>query len=337
MKTKVLLFLCIAPFLWQGCGKKAVKADITGWQQFQDPYFRVTFAYPQGWFLPPPEPGKVTIYNNDQAPQKFFDPTSTTPAGIRITIVQTKDTLKATLDQHAKDFKDDRTQSQFDLKGTTERTIDSTRAIEVAYSGYYDKDTKLSGIKAMMLKDSSFYDITYEAFNDLFEPYKVVYDSLMASLVLPKPRIIPKNVDPSLPLEEFDKYSNDVLEVGYPANFTPSIEAPKGEQTFAMMIKGYRVDCFVTIDIRPAKKLSLDKVFEQNSKSFAGAKTKTSTTLSGEKAIYLDFAPAKEIQGRVYFMVKNDKLYRVITYYYVPMKKAFQPAYDRVVASIRFK
>ncbi len=337
MKTKVLLFLFLVPFLWQGCGKKVVKADIKGWQTFQDPYFKVTFDYPQGWFVPPPEPDKVVVYNSDQASQKFFDPTSMNPPGVKISVVQTKDTLKSTLDQHVKEFKDDRTQSGFDIKGTAERTIDSTRVVEITYVGYYDKETKLSGIRAMMLKDTSFYDVTYEAFNDLFEPYKVVYDSLMGSLVLPKPRIIPKNVDPSLPVEEFDKYSNDNLEVAYPANFSPSIETPKGEVTFAMKIKGYREDCFVTIDIRPAKKLTLDKVVEQNSKSFAGAKSKVNTTLSGEKAVYLDFTPVKNIQGRVYFMVKNDKFYRIITYYYVPMKKAFQPAFDKVVASIRFK
>lgn len=337
MKTKILLFLCVAPFLWQGCAKKVVKANITGWDHFQDPYFKVTFTYPKGWFVPPPEPDKVSIYNNDQASQKFFDPTSMNPPGIRITIVQTKDTLNVPLDQHVKDFKDDRSQSGFDVKATTDRTIDSVRAVEVVYSGFYDKDTKLSGIRTTMWKDSSFYDVTYEAFNDLFDPYRVVYDSIVASLELPRPRVIAKNVDPSLPVEEFDKYSNDILELGYPANFSPSIETPKGEETFAMKVKGYREDCFVTIDIRPAKKLSLDKVVEQNSKSFQGAKSKTDATVSGEKAYYLDFSPVKNIQGRVYFMVKNDRFYRIITYYYIPMKKVFQPAFDKVVASIRFK
>jgi hypothetical protein len=171
----------------------------------------------------------------------------------------------------------------------------------------------------------------------MYDSYKAVYDSALSSLTLPKPRVIAKNVDPSLPVEEFDKYANDVLEVAYPANFSPSIEKPKGEVTFAMKIKGYREDCFVTVDIRPAKKLSLDKVVEQNSKSFKDAKSKTSMTLGGEKAVYLNFSPMKSVDGRVYFMVKNDKFYRIITYYYSPMKKSFQPAFDKLVASVRFK
>ena len=328
--------LCLAPLIWQGCAKKEVKPNITGWEQFQDPYFKVTFSYPAGWYVVN-EPGKVSIYNTQQASQKFFDPTSDNPPGVKIVITSEKDTLKETLDQYTKDFRDDKTQSGFDVKQTVEKTIEGLPATEVAYSGYYDKETKLSGIRAMAWKDSSFYDLTYEAFNNLYDPYKVVYDSVLASLTLPKARVIAKNVDPSLPLEEFDKYGNDVLEVAYPANFNPTIEKTKGEETFAMKIKGYREDCFVTIDVRPAKKLSLEKVVEQNSKSFANAKSKVNTTLSGEKAVYMNFSPVKNIDGRVYFMVKNDKFYRVITYYYAPMKKSFQPAFDKVIASIRFK
>lgn len=336
MKTKILLFLCIAPFLWQGCAKKVVKAHIADWDQFQDPYFKVSFTYPKGWFVVN-EPGKISIYSSQEVSQKFFDPTSANPAGVRIIISQTKDTLKSTIEQYVKDFQDDKVQSGFDIKGTVDKTIEGLHAIEITYSGFYDKDTKLSGIHAMTWKDSSFYDLAYEGFNEMFDPYKVVYDSALASLTLPKPRVVAKNVDPSLPVEEFDKYTNDVLELAYPANFSPSIETPKGEETFAMIIKGYRVDCFVTVDVRPAKKLSLDKVVDQNSKSFKDAKGKTNTTVGGEKAVYVNFTPQKSIDGRVYFMVKNDKFYRIITYYYSPMKKSFQPAFDKVIASMRFK
>jgi len=336
MKTKILLMLCIAPLIWQGCAKKIAKANITEWDQFQDPYFKVTFTYPKGWYVVN-EPGKISIYSSQEASQKFFDPTSENPAGVRIIVAQEKDTLKSTLDQYTKDFRDDKVQSGFDIKGEAETKIEGLRATQITYSGYYDKDTKLSGIRATTWKDSSFYALTYEAFNDLFVPYKVVYDSVLASLTLPKPRAIVKNVDPSLPVEEFDKFSNDVVDVAYPANFSPSIEKPKGEETFAMKIKGYREDCFVTIDVRPAKKLSLDKVVEQNSKTFKDAKAATNSTVSGEKAVYLNFTPIKNIDGRVYFVVKNDKFYRIITYYYSPMKKSFQPAFDKVVASVRFK
>ena len=328
--------LCVAPLLWEGCAKKVVKVNITDWDQFQDPYFKVTFTYPKGWYVVN-EPEKISIYNSQEASQRFFDPMSQAPAGVRIILSTEKDTLKETVEQRVKDFKDDRTQSGFDLKSTRETTIEGLPATEVGYSGYYDKDTKLSGLRTTVWKDSSFYFLTYEAFNDLFDPYRVIYDSALASLTLPKPRVIVKNVDPSLPVEEFDKFSNDVVQFAYPANFSPSIETPKGEETFAMKIKGYREDCFVTIDVRPAKKLSLDKVVDQNSKTFKDAKSKTSTTLSGEKAVYLNFTPIKNIDGRVYFMVKNDVFYRVITYYYAPMKKSFQPAFDKVVASIRFK
>ena len=327
--------MLFAPLIWQGCTKKAVKVNITEWDQFQDPYFKVTFTYPKGWYVVN-EPGKISIYSSQEASQKFFDPTSMNPIGVRITVMQDKDTLKSTLDQFVKDFRNDQIQSGFDIKSAESKTMEGLPATELVYSGFYDKETKISAIRAIAWKDSSFYTLVYEAFNELYEPYKMVYDSVFSSLTLPKPRVFAKNVDPSLPVEEFDKFTNDVVEFAYPANFTPTLGKPKGEVTFALEVKGYRVDCFVDIDVRPAKKLSLEKVVEQNSKSYKST-SKGNATLSGEKSVYMNFTPTKNIDGRVYFMVKNDKFYRIITYYYSPMKKSFQPAFDRVIASIRFK
>ena len=101
---------------------------------------------------------------------------------------------------------------------------------------------------------------------------------------------------------------------------------------------GMRNDCSIDIDIRPAKKLELAKVVEQNSKFF-DPKSKGETNIGGDKAMYLNYAPQKvrNINSRVYFIVKNDRIYRIILNYYTPMKKDFLPAFEKVVASIRLK
>jgi hypothetical protein len=337
MKTKVLLMLIAALLLWQGCAKKVVKANIAEWDRFQDPYFKATFTYPKGWYVVN-EPGKISIYNNQDATQKFFDPLSKHPEGVRLVVALDKsDTLSSTLEKYVKNFSDDQTTAGFVVKTREQKTIEGLPAIELAYAGNYDKETKLSSTRiATVGKDSSFYYLAYDGFNELYEQYKVVYDSALSSLVLPKPRVVAKNVDPSLPVEDLDKFANEVLEIGYPANFSPAIAKPKGEVTFALEIKGYRQDCFISIDVRPAKKLTLEKVVEQNSKQFKST-SKGEAKISGEKAVFLNFSPMKDVDGRVYFVVKDDKFYRVITYYYAPMKKSFQPAYDKAVASVRFK
>ena len=45
----------------------------------------------------------------------------------------------------------------------------------------------------------------------------------------------------------------------------------------------------------------------------------------------------KDVASRAYFVVKNDKIYRVIFNYYAPAKKDFLPAFEKSVASIRIK
>jgi hypothetical protein len=330
--------LCVAPLLWQGCGKKAVKVNISEWERFEDPYFRVTFAYPKGWFVVPPEAGKITIYNTQDASNKFFDPTSTNPPGVRVVVSQDKDTLNSTLEQFAKDFRDDKTQSNFDVKQTVDRTIEGLPAKEVSYSGFYDKETKLSGTRVFVWKDSSFYSLTYEAFNELYDPYKVVYDSAIASLTLPKPREKSKNpLDQVLPAKETKVIKNDVLEITVPDNMDATYPKATGEVTFNMRLMIYRVDCTIEVDVRPAKKLALDKVVEQNSKKIANVKGKGSATIDGEKSQYFNYSPGKDIKSRIYFLVKNNKIYRIIMNYYAPMEKNFLPAFDKAIASIRFK
>jgi hypothetical protein len=88
--------------------------------------------------------------------------------------------------------------------------------------------------------------------------------------------------------------------------------------------------------LRPSKKLSLEKVVEQNSKFFRSS-YKGNTTIGGEKATYLNYSLVKNVDSRVYFVVKNDKIFRIIFNYYSPMKNDFLPAFEKVIASIRFK
>jgi hypothetical protein len=45
----------------------------------------------------------------------------------------------------------------------------------------------------------------------------------------------------------------------------------------------------------------------------------------------------KDVQSRVYFLVKNDKFYRVIVNYYVPMRSAYLPAFEKTIGSLVVK
>ena len=244
--------------------------------------------------------------------------------------------------KYIQDFKNNKTAEGFTVKEIEDAKIEGLAAKKVTYSGAYDENTKIKAVCVATLKDSTIYYVQYAAFNDLFEPYQIVLDSVLASLTLPQKIVIPKGVNPAIPLTQTEKYSDNYIQLEYPANFGSNEMPKKGDMIsgvrFAGNKDGMRNDCSIDIDIRPAKKLSLEKVVEQNSKFFS-PKSKSETKVGGDRAIFLNYVPpkVKNIESRVYFIVKNDKIYRIILNYYAPMKKDFLPAFEKVVASIRLK
>jgi hypothetical protein len=338
MNKKIILFLFAALTIFPSCKKNAV-TDIKEWAQFQDQFFKVSFNYPKDWVVVT-ESKKVIISSSAEAAEKFFDHDSRKADGIQIVIASERSDSMQDYRKYIQELKDSKTTEGFTVKEIEDATIEGLSAKKVAYSGAYDENTKISIICAATLKDSTIYYVQYSAFNNLFDQYKVVFDSVMASLSLPKKIIIEKGVDPAIPIAQTERYSDNYLQLEYPANFGPSDMPKKGDVILAVRFMGVnkvsRNDCTIDIDVRPAKKLSLEKVVEQNSKKIK-AISKGDTKINGEKSVYFNEIPQKGIERRTYFIVKNDKFFRVMLTYFVPMKKDFLPAFEKVIASIRFK
>lgn len=335
MKSTSIVLVILAAIAVQSCGKKPAAAKITEWQQFQDPYFKVTFVYPKAWHVVT-EPNKISIYTTQEAAGKFFDPTSKNPEGAQIVVGAERDSMND-LSKYVEGFKSEKAAEGYEVKSAAVKSLEGVAGMQIEYAGRFEGGAKLGILRTMALKDSMMYFVHYGAFGDFYDANKVVYDSVIASLTLPKPRVVAKNVDPSLPVPETDRFQNEVLDVTYPANFGPSIKKVSGEVEFAMELKAYRQDATINIDKRPAKKNTLDKLVEQNSKNFKGVSSKGSATISGEKAVYLNYQPTKGVDGRVYFLVKNNQFYRVIVFYPSSMKKEFLPPFEKTVASILIK
>ncbi len=334
MTYKLLSILLLIALVFGGCSKKATQANIAEWEQFEDPYFKVHFKVPKGWHKVS-EGAKVSFYTSQAALQKFYQPdTKEGEDGAQLVVVYEKlDTLKP-LDSFMENLKNDLTTSGYTIKAVEPTTIEGVAASKISYNGRIDENTTIESVRTLAIKDSTLYTVTYAAFNDLFEPCKAVIDTFFATAELPKPKETP--TDPSIPSTELDTFSNDVLSIAYPNNFEAIVPQPKGEVQFWLQIQGYRKDSNMNIDVRPAKKLTVEKVVDQNAKFFK-ATSRGETTIDGLKAPYLNYSPAKETESRAYFVVKNDKVYRIILNYHQPARKTYLPAFEKAVASIRIK
>jgi hypothetical protein len=336
---KLITLLFASALLVSACSKKKEYAPIAEWEKYNDPFFGLSFTHPKGWHLTA-EGGRVTLTSSYEAAERFVDPRAEDKnekdLDIQITVFHERPDSLQPLDEIINTYTKERSSEGFTVRPVETITIDSTEARKFSYAGYYTQTNKLSTIRVYAIRDSVQYYLEYAAFNDLFEPYSYIMDTLSASIRLPRPKVKAANVDESLPSTTFQDFSNNFLKISYPDNFETSFPAVKGETKFSLELKGYRQDCTVRIDILPAKGLAVEKVFEQNEKFFRGS-SKGQTTISGEKALFINYTPprSKDVASRVYFLVKNDQFYRIIMNYYAPKKADFLPAFEKTVASLK--
>jgi hypothetical protein len=333
MQSKYLSFAFIVLSIFWGCQNSQKAVQITGWEEYKNPYFKVHFSHPQGWFINA-ETSRVRIYSTPESVDKFLTPTSDGKQGVQFNVAFEKIESLKSLDQYLVDYQNEFTASGLALK-TEKKLIDSTDAVQFEYTEVFGKNAKITTIETMAIKDTILYTIGFKAFGDLAISYRSAYDVFLSSIQLPEP--MEKQADPSLPSTEFAVYSNDYLSISYPDNFSPSILPLEGEYKFSLELKGYRQDSDIRIDVLPAKGLVLEKVIEQNISNFPKAGGPVETMIDGTKTLLVNYSPAKNIASRVYFIVKNDHVYRIIFNYYLPMKNNFLPAFEKTVASLNLK
>lgn len=319
--------------LLQGCQKSAEPVKIEAWERFQQPYFKVSFSYPKGWHVVG-EGGKMSLYSSQEAVEKFIDPTTPGKMGLELLVAYEKLDKIQSLEEYAASWKSDLTSSGYTLGAEATAAIDGLPAAQVEYSGRIDENIKLSGVRAMTMKDSVLYTIQYRSFNEQFAANRSLFDTLLASVRLAQPKIA--SADVTKPSEEFTQFSNEFLQISHPGNFETTFPPLKGGAQFSLELKGYREDCTIRIDVLPAKGLTVEKVVEQNLKFFKTT-SRGSSTIDGTKAMYLNYSPAKSIASRAYFLVKNDRVYRMIINYYQPLKNDYLPAFEKTIASVRVK
>jgi hypothetical protein len=338
MKNRVILLVLTMFVLIPGCSK-TTDVKVKEWTQFQDQIFKVSFYYPKDWVLAL-EPTKVVVSSSAETAEKFFDYDPRKADGVQIIIASERSVSMQDYAEYIKDFKNTKTADGFVVGQIEDATLGGSPAKKVTYSGIFPENVKMKAVCIATLKDSTIYYVRYAAFSDLFEPYTMVFDSLIASLRLPQKIVIEKGVDPSIPIEQTERYSDDYLQLEYPANFGANDMPRKGGVISAVRFMGNRDgsrrDCTIDIDVRSAKGLSLESVVNQTSKKI-DAKSRGNTSISGEKSVFLNEIPQKGVERRTYFVVKNDKFFRVILTYYAPMRKSFLPAFEKVIASIRLK
>ncbi len=328
--------LALLALLLSSCSKPQAPV-VKEWDLYQDPFYGFELQYPKGWLVNA-ETNRIKIYSSQEAATWFFDPSSGGKNGVEILFGFENFATAGvtTLDAYAAQTKD-KLSGIGVVSGGQQATLGKEPGQELAYTSKISKSVTIYGRRIVTMRDSVFYYVNLAGFNEDYNLYSAVFDTVLSSVKLPKPKVAVSKVDESKPSAEWTKYPGEFFEIQYPDNFEYTFPPKKGETIFSMSIHHkIRQDCAIQIDVLPAKKLTVAKVFDQNKARFK-PKSTNDTKISGLDAKYLTYAPEPKVDGRAYFVVKDDKVYRLVVTWYQPMAADYVPVFEKAVSSLKIK
>ncbi len=337
MKSKIFREFLIVSFLaivFASCQKNAPVA-VPPLQDYRDGSNLFVISIPSVW-QQSGEPGKLNIYNSQDAWNRFADPISNSKSAVRI-FIYAQDAGAKTLEAVSEDFKSQLRQEQAQIDPDVQTTLAGSPAVKIPYALKLDSKNTIYSYRIIAVDDSMEYGIECQGFNDDFKNYATVFDTVgSAYRIVPKAvaqQQLPENMIPS-PTQA--SYQNDYFSIQYPANFSATPKGASGDVKGSVSIQGYREDCTIQVDVLDAKKLNVDKVFNQNKGNYPNSRSEK-MQIDGLDAYMISYSPVKTIQRRVYFVVKDNNWIRLILTWNEPLQKDYLPAFEKAVSSLKLK
>lgn len=330
MKTTLFL-VTLATIALVGCAEKKMEPVPVGeMQEYKDPGLGWSISFPKDWPQVNAQVGRARFYNATGVDLKFRVPNEpgTIGAEIAVDVIKTGDAAA----QIAKNIAEMKA-GGFQLQPEEKVTVSGVPGTKAKYGANYGKNSIIYGHHVYLPKDSVVYDLAFNGFGKFYDAYARVFEASLNSFKPAKPK--EKGRDETLPSESFSSFNGKMFSFDYPENFN-STNPSKGKFEEVVELRGVRQDCSIRFDVFDAKGLTLDKVFDQNKKSFRGAGAGTAT-VGGQPAKMLTYSPAKDVMRRFFYVVRNGKVIRITTDWYRPQTDTYAVAYDKVIASVKFK
>lgn len=330
MKTLSMLTALVA-FGLIGCSEKKMEAVPVGeMKEYKDPGLGWSINYPANWPVVNAEVGHARFYNATGVDSKFRVPNEPGTIGVEISVdVAKASDAAAQIQKNIAEMKS----GGFQLEPEENITVNGMTATKVKYGANYGKNSIIHGHHVYVSKDSTVYDLGFAGFGQMYGAYAQVFDAALNSFKPAKPK--EKGADETLPSESFSPFNGKTASFDYPDNFN-STNPARGSYEELAEFRGVRQDCSIRYDVSPAKGLTLEKVFEQKKGLIRGGSS-GKATVGGQPAMSLNGAVTKDVQRKMYFVVRNDKIMRFTVDWYRPQSAQYTAAYDKVIASVKFK
>ncbi len=330
MKTLSMLAALIAIVLI-GCSEKKMEAVPVGeMTEYKDPGMGWSIGYPKMWPVVNAEVGRARFYNANDVDSKFRVPNEPGTVGVEVSVDAHKSSDAAA--EIAKSIAEMKS-GGFQVEPEEKVTVNGMDATKVKYGANYGKNSIIYGHHVYIMKDSLLYELGFAGFGKFYEAYAQVFDAVLNSFKPAKPK--EKGQDETLPSETFSTFNGKTVSFDYPDNYN-STNPSRGTYEEVAEFRGVRQDCSIRYDVSAAKGLTLEKVFAQKKGLIRGGSS-GNATVGGLPAMTLTGAVSKDVQRKMYFVVKDDKILRFTTDWFRPQSAQYGAAYDKVIGSAKFK
>lgn len=336
-KMFLIILLAAFSFAIYSCGEKKAVVEIKDLKTYSDPGFGFGINYPSNWMSQNLLGDRFLTYTSKEGLKRFRKYDAEGEAAAKIEIMALKLNEGQTIDTvMARKFFEP---SQYSAPAPV--AIDGVKGFKQTYS--FDlNDGVFNGEIYYAQKDPTVVTvITFEAFGGTFDKYKDKFAEILNSVKLAavqerKVDTVKKVVEAPPPSSNLVNSKGEGFSIMVPDNF--DIKSPKisGALKSYLFTGERRADCDIRVDIFDASKGKLDKIAQDNKSKHGNAEPKA-TTFAGEKAYQFEYSPVAQVKSRVFYVVKNAKLFRITMNWFAGEEASYKPIFEKSLSSFKFQ
>lgn len=322
------------------CEEKQKPVEMGELKEYNDETLKMGMKYPSNWETLSEE-GKSFFANsmkNGSERLVTFASNGMPIAGFQMLAIKVDSTKTIEkIEQSLREFK----ASAYDADENI--NIDGITAKKMTYS-FPLNDGECKGFTILAQKDSTMATIIkFKTFAGSYLEYEPKIKEIISSIKLAQTP--PERSDTLyVPSEEFPFPSETLVSKsgkGYSISIPDNFKAVNSTASGAEYSQKYegerRLDSYVQVDVIDASKQSnLKKIVEQTTKSIPNKK-ESNLKLSGVDAVLVEYSAATNIQRRLYYVVKDKKLYRITVDWFKGEQEQYLPVFEKVVNSLKIK
>ncbi len=332
---KKYLFTCFSLALCfiilVGCGEdKPERVTVEKLEVYEDPGLGYSIKYPANW-VKYEQPGmRFTAVTSKAGTKRFqkYDQDGVPAAKIQFITEKLEDGITLDTVMARKFFNADI------YTAPKKITIDGTEAFMQEYS-FPLADGQFQGEIYYATKDSLIASvISFEAFANGLDIYRPYIDEIVASIKLAQkpvstPDTLVKEVEADPPSSSFRTMSGDGFTIDIPDNFN---------KEGGLYIGMRRGDSFIKVTSKEVSEdTNFKKTVEETKKKFRKAGGVKEITLDGHKAYMFAYEPTANVNGEVYFAMKDNTLFQITINWFKGEAEDYKDIFQKCVRSIKLK